>query len=831
MDFETIITNPYLVGSTTGLLSYGLLHHKRENKSNYQFTRILPQVEVEVNVDKVIQMVEAFSVNRSKSGNRSWYKYLIHMDSKGDIAFYLGYQRESKNGSKKVLQTIYPTIELHDSDDHSFLPNENGGYGGYFSIRENTAFQGLPLNSFNSKNDQLPDILDFLEPNSWIDITFSASELKKLKAKIKKTQERLLPKGNSGLGIKEEFTKLGREIVQEFTSNGKKTPNRIQSKPNAVKKSDLDFDEQVKLRSLKERFTGREKVFDVSVSIWTYNQTALEDIAFRIQQTMEKDNGLKFNRIKRCPIYIDREPNSREIMLWTSSELANLFHLPDGENRIMKKIPHLELGQRSLKDDELAEGISIGALKHPIQQGRPVYIPYEQFCKHFVLTGQTGSGKSSTAVQMLDSLIEQWVDDPDNSAGFSYFDPANETNLTIISRLLKRELEGKYVPWHKVHFIRLGATSHPVGLNLLHSVEKNASSDSLARSALGLLKYAFNTGDTPRMDRMILNGLLTLLEDPNQTHTILGLVPLFTDEEFRERIVPYIKDPVVQSFWQRDIDGGGIDPILNRLSPLSTDKVMRRMFGQKEWSLDIKKYMDEGHIVLFDLLNVSEQNIKLTVGHLVNQYHFTAKSRGPENRKLHLLCVDESHLVQIPIMEKIIAEDRKFGLCLGLATQFVGQFQSWLRLAISENVGTILTCTQGMESAVAVSQMTAGTFRKEFLQKLPERTIAVYTKTKVDGNSSITTFTAQSDPPYLWHPSNKKATYGTHEQAEALAWAEQKAISLQKGIGNPSWEVDKEIERYLRSGQRIEISDDYDDPQDGINDKFDSFAGDFDGFE
>jgi hypothetical protein len=352
--------------------------------------------------------------------------------------------------------------------------------------------------------------------------------------------------------------------------------------------------------------------------------------------------------------------------------------------------------------------VAVGYLQHPLQKGRPVAIPFEQFTKHFVLTGMTGSGKSSTAVMMKQSLLDQWTANPDKAPGFSYFDPARETVATILTRLLKAELDGAKIPWEKIHYAYLGPTEYPLGLNLLHH-EQGEAIDAVAKEVLGILKHAY-TGDTPRMDRLVENALLTLLEDRRQ-HTILGIVPILTDENFRNRILPQLRDPIVRQFWERDVDNAAIDPILNRLSPLLTNKTMRRMFGQRKWSLNLRQYMDEGHIFLWDLLNVSKENVKLAVGHIITQYHQTAKTRS-SGAKPHILAVDEAHLVQIPVMTKIIAEDRKFGLCLGLITQYIGQFQPWLIDAITENVGTILTCTQGMKSAGAVSTMTAGAFDK-----------------------------------------------------------------------------------------------------------------------
>src|SRR5690606_30885782 len=101
--------------------------------------------------------------------------------------------------------------------------------------------------------------------------------------------------------------------------------------------------------------------------------------------------------------------------------------------------------------------------------------------------------------------------------------------------------------------------------------------------------------------------------------------------------------------------------------------------------------------------NVPTDDLRLIAGTIITKYHHVAKMRGTGSR-LHTLILDEAHLLQIPVLSKIIAEDRKFGLSLGLSTQYLGQFQDWLMDAVTENVGTILSCTQGDKSAARVSK-------------------------------------------------------------------------------------------------------------------------------
>src|SRR5690606_7504540 len=259
---------------------------------------------------------------------------------------------------------------------------------------------------------------------------------------------------------------------------------------------------------------------------------------------------------------------------------AQLLHLPPGEHKIMEFIPHLKQGQRSLQPNELNEGIRVGTLQHPIQKERKVKIPDEQFTKHLLISGQTGSGKTSVVMEITQSMIDRWVENPNKAPGFTVFDPAREAVAAILSRIRKKMQEGYNIPLEKIHYCYLGPNGYPIGLNLLH---KNGEPiDVIARNAAHLIKYAYSNSDTPRMDRLLENAILTLLHD-KKPHNVLGIVPVLTDPDFLNRILPYLTDPMVREFWKlyknemTKEKNHTLDSLLNRLSPIRTNVTMRRM--------------------------------------------------------------------------------------------------------------------------------------------------------------------------------------------------------------------------------------------------------------
>ncbi|SDY87309.1 hypothetical protein [Thermoactinomyces sp. DSM 45892] len=779
------------------ILSVGrlILHMRYRKKASVdvRYIRILPSIE-KMETSKVVTFVKAFAgmtrhlEERWKKG-KPWYRFRFVMpENSNEIAIYLGYPQDKHNGVYDTIRSVYPQAEIHTISHQEFPQPTKQGEGGHFFLPNSRKRQGLPLSSITEKKEsQLGMILGSMRSNTIVDLQFSPTDWEKLE-------------------------KRSEDVLHDLRDK---------------KISELSPEEKAKKTNLSKRLTGREDTLFVKISLWSdhkYARSVIRSIANSIQATLRHDGKISFwrwrNKFYRHPL-IDRNPIPhripKTIMTLTHEELANLLHIPSGDSEIYKKpassgdnergyIPHLQIGHRTLKDNELAVGAFIGEQIHPIKH-RNIKIDFEQLTKHFLLTGSPGMGKSSLLIEMIDGMIREWVEDP-NHPGITVIDPSEETVAVVQNRLAYMEKKlGLKIPRDRIRSFDLTNQSRTYpALNILH-VPRGVDFQTAADDAADVILHSLGSGDSLTEAKRILKNTIQALIMDSKKHSILAIPEFLRSPKFRSDVLKRIKGK--DSYVYREILAWGDEEIeneaiLNRIDPLLRNTSMRRMFGQKEWTFDIRRYMDEGCFTFINTLGMSTEGMRVVVGNLVNQYHQTAKSR-PKGSKYHFMLVDESHLVQIPIMAKIIAEDRKFGFGIGLITQMVDQITNKELLTALNLIGTIITCAQSGTGASKIEKMTEGHFKATDISRLPERHAAVFTRTKVEGESQIISCVVRNRPPTVYLPSGKEADYRNHEKGIAerygLRWA--KGFMESSGEVQSRETIDKLIQEYFDEIDRI----------------------------
>lgn len=757
--------------------------HRKQALKHVRYIRILPSDDILLDIEKVLFLNKTFGEmgrhwKHKLFWGSPWFRIRFAMPQRSQaIEIYLAFPQDKKSSVMDAIRGIYPGAEIHDLKPSQFPEPTSGGVGGHFTFEMGDR-KGLPLASLEQKKvSQLGDILNTLRPGTFLDLQFTPVSWKELEKRTKSAYKELKDK----------------------------------------KMKDLDPEEKTRKVNLIKRMTGREITFKVRLSLWSHSPQAasvVRSTAESITTAMNFDGALRFWIQKRWNPLLDRNPIPMPIpgtfMIWTGEEMANLFHLPPGDHWIYQEpdqaendprgyLLHISQNQRSLAPDEWTEGVLIGNIKHPMYT-REVRVPYEQLGKHFLLSGASGMGKSSAAIEMIQSIVDEWVNHPEGHPGLTIIDPQREIVAIIENRLRTLEQQGVKIPKEKIHHFNLSTdTTHVVGLNLLQPIPGVPINEVAEEIAQIILHDTSKSDLYIRSKRLLAMAIHSLLED-DHPHTVLGIDDFLRNEEFRKNVLKNGKDPYVKRYWAKFDQQlkEELEPILAEIDLLLQDPIMRRIYLQKQSPIDVTKIMNEGHLVFFDLYGMQLNEVRVTVGHLVHLYRQMSKQRE-FGSNFHLLFIDDAHLTQIPVIIDLLSEDSKYDFGVGLLTREIDQFENpELMQAMKSNIGMILSCGQ-TEGSDEIESLTRGSVKASFLEKLPERNVAVYLRTKKNQRSHSTTCVIENKPAVVYLPDGKIADYRSDELAKARSWGLEWGLEIMKqsSEARPIEELDPEIAKYM----------------------------------
>ncbi len=358
---------------------------------------------------------------------------------------------------------------------------------------------------------------------------------------------------------------------------------------------------------------------------------------------------------------------------------------------------------------------------------------------HMYLVGKTGTGKSTLIQNLCAHDIEMGY-------GLALIDPHGDLAQNILESVPERRIKD-------VIYFDPADLEYPVAFNPL----ENVAADHrylVASGMISVLKKVWAEFWGPRLEHILRNTLLTLLESPGST--LLDVPKLLTDERFRETMLRRTAHPQVRDFWFTEfakysawLRSEATAPILNKVGQFLTSIPLRNIVGQRKSALDFRQIMDEGKLLIVNLAKgrIGEDNCSLLGAMLVTKIHLAALSRADvleSKRRAFYLYVDEFHNFLTLSFADILAESRKYGLNLVLAHQYLEQLDEKLRAAVFGNVGTIISFRVGADDARILAREFYPTFSESDLVNLPNHSI--YLKLLIDGAPSAP-FSAVTLPP------------------------------------------------------------------------------------
>lgn len=394
-------------------------------------------------------------------------------------------------------------------------------------------------------------------------------------------------------------------------------------------------------------------------------------------------------------------------MLLNAGELAGLVHVPGAAVRVPGLVRHV---RRTYRAPEALQGpgILLGVNEHRGERVE-VRLPEPLRLRHLHLVGASGTGKTT----LLTTLMAQ---DLAAGAGFALLDPHGDVADEILGRVPDGRLD-------EVVLLDPGDPACGTTLNVLE-----AHSDlerTLLASDLVALFERFSTSWGDQMTAVLGNAVAAFLASP-RGGTLAELRRFLVETEFRRDFLSTVSDPHAVYFWQREfllLHGKSQASILTRLDAFLRPPTLRRILAARQGSLDLRRVMDEGRILVVKLAQgaIGEENAALLGALLVSKLHQAALSRQESpaaSRRPFFLYVDEFHAFATPSMTALLSGARKFGVGLVLAHQDLRQLgprASGLGAAVLTNPATRIAFRVSEEDARVLAEGFAVTDARELL--------------------------------------------------------------------------------------------------------------------
>ena len=359
--------------------------------------------------------------------------------------------------------------------------------------------------------------------------------------------------------------------------------------------------------------------------------------------------------------------------------------------------------------------------------------------KHMYIIGKTGMGKTALLANMVIQDIKQ-------GKGVAIVDPHGEFAENMLD----------FVPSSRINdvvYFNPADLNYPIAFNAVEKVDPEHR-HLVASGLIGVFKKIWADSWGPRLEYVLRNAILALLEYPGST--LLGIMRMLVDKQYRNKVIEKTQDPVVKSFWTEEFAkypdrfaAEAVAPIQNKVGQFLSNPLIRNIVGQVKSSIDMREIMDKEKILILNLSKgrIGEDTSALLGAMIITKLQLAAMSRvdiPEQERKDFYLYVDEFQNFATEAFATILSEARKYRLDLILAHQYITQMPEVVCDAVFGNVGTIISFRIGAADAEFLEKEFEPVFAMNDLVNLSKYNI--YLKLMIDGVASRA-FSATTLPP------------------------------------------------------------------------------------
>lgn len=361
--------------------------------------------------------------------------------------------------------------------------------------------------------------------------------------------------------------------------------------------------------------------------------------------------------------------------------------------------------------------------------------------QHLYIIGQTGTGKTTLMANLM------WQD-LKLGRGLAFLDPHGDAVERLVAQIPPDRRKD-------VVYLNIPDPDLKFGFNPLEAVPI----EQRAFAASGIIEAFRNVWGTtwgPRLEHLLRNALLTLLDQPEAT--LADLPRLFTDEKFLKEALPHITHPTNLEFWTKEFAKyphrykiEALAPVQNKLGAFLAQPPLFRVLTRPHSGYNLRRVLDDRGVLLVNLAKgrIGGDGAALLGSLIVSRLGLTGLSRQDvpeETRVPFFVYLDEFHTFTTTALAGMLSELRKYRLGLVLAHQYAAQLEQEVRDAIFGNVGTLVAFRVGPDDAKAMRLQFSPEIVELDLVNLPDHDI--YVRLLVQG-APARPFSATTLPP-LW---------------------------------------------------------------------------------
>jgi DNA helicase HerA-like ATPase len=326
--------------------------------------------------------------------------------------------------------------------------------------------------------------------------------------------------------------------------------------------------------------------------------------------------------------------------------------------------------------------------------GAPVVFLREERERHVYIVGKSGSGKSTFLYNLaLGDIIA--------GEGVAVIDPHGDLALDILDAIPHSRI-------NDVCYLDVTDTERPVGFNPATRIAPERRALATA-GIVSAFKHLWSDSWGPRLEHFLFHGVAALVS--RQHASLIDLPRVYTDDNFRQRVLRSVTDPVTLSFWHEEYPtytksfrSEAVAPILNKAGQFTASPQLRLILGQVAPRLDLKFTMDNRRILIANLAKgaIGEQAANLLGSLLVSHLQLVAMERGAlaqQERVPFFVHVDEFQSFSSDAFASLLSEARKFATHFALANQYTDQLPHAVRSAVIGNAGTLVVFRVGSHDA------------------------------------------------------------------------------------------------------------------------------------